>query len=285
MSSEILLWSSVLLLLATSMALASGQEFDGKVMEQKLNLDIYLYETGKTLVAGYVDNPMSLSFLRPPLYITEYATQNAPNFGYENDTHQLYAWTDALTTKREETWNLIFSSHGFYNECHIVFHLPQRDLRLGRINCSDDLNYLISASNDYLIVDVQGYRVRDPAISVEYQQPIMIENNDGNENNSGAGSNADFSQTFLLWILALIIVGGVLAFHLARRKEASFTTEPLVPESETGKLDLSEDSSEDAAGFDEMPPAASQPEGTEDRCEPRDDGGYGCPDHQGASHH
>jgi len=35
-----------------------------------------------------------------------------------------------------------------------------------------------------LIVDVQGYGVRDPAISVEYQQPMVIENNgiknDGN---------------------------------------------------------------------------------------------------------
>ena len=90
--------------------------WDRGTMGQKLSLDIYLYETGQTLVAGYVEKPMSLSFLKPPRYTTEYSARYVPDYKYENDTRQLYAWTDALTMKREETWSLIFLSRGFYDE-------------------------------------------------------------------------------------------------------------------------------------------------------------------------
>lgn len=188
MSLGFLLRGLALILFITTMALASGQELDRGTTGQKLSLDIYLYETGQTLVAGYVEKPMSLSFLKPPRYTTEYSARYVPDYKYENDTRQLYAWTDALTMKREETWSLIFLSRGFYDEFQIVFHLPS-DLRLGMINSSDGLKYMVSATNDSLIVDVQGYGVRDPAISVEYQQPMVIENNgiknDGNSSYDG----------------------------------------------------------------------------------------------------
>ncbi len=68
MSLGFLLWGPALILFITIMAPASGQEFDRGTIGQKLSLDIYLYETGQTLVAGYVENPMSLSFLKPPRY-------------------------------------------------------------------------------------------------------------------------------------------------------------------------------------------------------------------------
>jgi uncharacterized membrane protein len=304
MSLGFLLWGPALLLFITTMALASGQEFDRGEIGQKLNLDIYLYETGQTLVMGYVENPMSLSFLKPPRYTTEYAARYVPDYKYENDTHQLYAWTDALTMKREETWSLIFLSHGFYEEYQIVFHLPS-DLRLGMINSSEGLKYMVSASNDSLIVDVQGYRVHDPSISVEYQQPMVtandgIGNNDSSSydgKNGGIGSNVNLGlgQNYLLLILALITAGGVVAVLLVRRKDSPHIPKPPVLKSNTVKLDdadaldgatmpetkekvtyykeqpreasaleadLSEDSSEDEAGFFEMPPEVTQLEGT-----------------------
>ncbi len=299
-SSGLLLGGLVLLLFITTMALASGQEFDEGVIGQKLSLDVYLYETGQTLVAGYVENPMSLSFLKPPRYTTEYAARYVPDYKYENDTRQLYAWTDALTMKREETWSLIFLSRGFYEEYQIVFHLPS-DLRLGMINSSDGLKYMVSASNDSLIVDVQGYRIHDPSISVEYQQPMVIADdgigNNGNSSydgkNRGTGSDLSLglSQTYLLLILVLIMVGGVVAVLLIRRKDAPIISGPPVPKSETVKLDeadifngaampetkekatpyeeqtheasalevdLSEDSDENEARFDEMTSVATQ---------------------------
>ncbi len=285
MSLGFLLRGLALILFITTMALASGQELDRGTTGQKLNLDIYLYETGQTLVAGYVEKPMSLSFLKPPRYTTEYSARYVPDYKYENDTRQLYAWTDALTMKREETWSLIFLSRGFYDEFQIVFHLPS-DLRLGVINSSDGLKYMVSASNDSLIVDVQGYGVRDPAISVEYQQPMAIENNgiknDGNSSydgkNKGIGSNV--SQTYLLLFLVLIIVGGVVTVLLVGRKGAPLTSEPPIealndatmpqteekaisyedqtPEASALEADLSEDSREDMAGFNEMPLNGSQ---------------------------
>jgi uncharacterized membrane protein len=285
MSLGFLLRGLALILFITTMALASGQELDRGTTGQKLNLDIYLYETGQTLVAGYVEKPMSLSFLKPPRYTTEYSARYVPDYKYENDTRQLYAWTDALTMKREETWSLIFLSRGFYDEFQIVFHLPS-DLRLGLINSSDGLKYMVSASNDSLIVDVQGYGVRDPAISVEYQQPMAIENNgiknDGNSSydgkNKGIGSNV--SQTYLLLFLVLIIVGGVVTVLLVGRKGAPLTSEPPIealndatmpqteekaisyedqtPEASALEADLSEDSREDMAGFNEMPLNGSQ---------------------------
>lgn len=233
----------ILLLFIAIVALASGQEYDREAMGQKLSLDIYLYETGQTLVMGYVEDPMSLNFLKPPRYTSEYAARYIPNYKYENDTRQLYAWTDALTMKREETWSLIFLSRGFYDEYQIIFHLPS-DLRLGIINSSEGLKYMVSASNDSMIVDVQGYRVNDPSISVEYQQPMVIDNGIENNGNSsydekirGTDSNVSLgrSQTYLLLILALIIAGGVLAVLLARRKDAPHIPEPPVPESKVVK--------------------------------------------------
>jgi len=45
-------------------------------------------------------------------------------------------------------------------------------LRLGRINSSSGLNYMITASNESLLVDAQAHGVKDPAITIEYQQPL-----------------------------------------------------------------------------------------------------------------
>lgn len=301
--SEMSLCKLVLLLIIATIALSFGQEYDREEIGQKLSLDVYLYETGQTLVMGYVEDPMSLNFLKPPRYSSEYAARYIPDYKYENDTLQLYAWTDALTMKREETWSLIFSSRGFYDEYQTVLHLPS-DLRLGRINSTEGLKYMVSASNDSLIVDVQGYRVRDPMITVEYQQPMIIEDNgiendgnssyDGINRDTGSNTSLGLGQTYILLILALIIVGGSLAVLLFHRKYASFTPAPHDPESVTMKLDNAdalsgaatletekksdhyeeqtheasthemdplEDSSGDESGLDEMPPEASRIEG------------------------
>ncbi len=286
MQLEKLLIVSAFLLFLTFTHLAFGQNLGGEGTEQKLNLDVYLYETGKALVTGYVEEPISLAFLRPPRYTTEYAPLYPSSYKYENDTRQLYAWTDSLTMKNGETWKLFFSSRGFYSEYHVVFHLPG-DLMLGRINSSEGLNYLVSASNDSLTVNAHGYKVRDPAISVEYQQPMVAEDN--NDSNNGNASNyTSLIPVYILLTLAFAAVGW-LAVLMARRKGTSLISGPSAPEavkldevSSLGRVevpetmenaapcedqtpeasaleaDLSEDSREDMAGFNEMPLNGSQ---------------------------
>jgi len=286
MRLETLLIVSAFLLFLTIMDLAPGQDLDGDKAEHKLNLDVYLYKTGKVLVTGYVEDPMSLAFLRPTRFTTEYAPLYPSSYKYENDSCQLYAWTDALTLKNEETWKLFFSSRGFYDEYHTVFHLPG-DLMLGKINSSDGLNYLVSASNDSLTVNVHGYGVRDPAISVNYQQPMVAEDNNDN-NSSGGSKNTSFIPVYILLTMAFAAVG-CLAILTARRKSTSLVSrlsateavkldqasslggvempetmkKAIPPEEQTHEapaleVDLPEDSSEDEAGFDEMPPEACQ---------------------------
>lgn len=232
----------VALLLLISIALAYGQEFDG-TDEQKLDIDIYLYNTGKALVAGYVEDPNDLTFLRTAQYNALYPNQYVPRYSYDNNTRQLYAWTDGLTRKNGENWSLAFTSWGLCSQCRIVVHLPG-DLRLGRINSSSGLNYMITASNESLLVDAQAYRVEDPAITIEYQQPLGNEPlQDASAREVGQGS----SSQNLLMIAAFIFIltiGSAFAFVVGRRRER-------LPPGQADRTDLS---------FVDRQPEASAPE-------------------------
>jgi len=169
--SRKLMMAKIALLILVSVASASGQEYEDRVEAKNLSLEIYLQDTGQALVMGYVDAPLSLIFLRPAQYSHLDAAQYALRYRYENDTRQLYAWTDALTFKQGDIWRLMLSCPGFYDQYRVVFHLPG-DLRLGRINSSAGVSYTVFASNDSLVVDAQANYARNPSISIEYQQPL-----------------------------------------------------------------------------------------------------------------
>ena len=126
---------------------------------QWLSLNVYLDNTGKALVTGYAENVSGLDFL------------NTSQFRFENDTRQLYALTDGLTTKTGDLWTLRFDARGSFDDYRVTFFLPS-DMRLGMINASTGLGYLLSASNESLVADVQGYEVSNPAIAIQYQQPL-----------------------------------------------------------------------------------------------------------------
>ena len=81
---------------------------------KQLILEIYVDESGKALVTGYIepDAVASLSFLNNSEYI------------YDNDTKQLYALTDELTDKSGADWTLRFSSSAYYTDYHTVFYCP-----------------------------------------------------------------------------------------------------------------------------------------------------------------
>jgi uncharacterized membrane protein len=204
----------VSLLFLTVIIFARGQELDVEAVEQNLSLDIYLYSTGKALVAGYVEDLRGLTFLRTAQYNALYPNQYILKYSYDNNTHQLYTWTDTITRKNGENWSLAFPSRGFYSQCRIVFHLPD-DLRLGRINSSGGLNYVITASNESLLVDAQGYRVEDPSIVIEYQQPLGTETLQ-DASAMDISSSSTQNKPILFAILVLILVG--VAFVLVSRK-------------------------------------------------------------------
>jgi hypothetical protein len=268
-----------LLLFLIAFTSAYGQEFDGETARQNLSLDIYLYNTGKALVTGYADNIEGLAFLKPAQYTTIYATRYTPNYRYENDTRQLYAWTDTLTLKQGETWKVMFSCWGFYNECRIVLHLPG-NLRLGRINSSKGLNYLVSASNDSLLVDAQAYHAMNPSITVEYQQPLeeMPPKNIGNDSISSNLLQA------AIFISALALGSGIAFLIMRKRKDmesgslvppGSCTSSEAKPLGTDGPVEVgvslrdsagSEESqfvdiSDDGSGLDEVVPIADQTQG------------------------
>ncbi|RZN42926.1 MAG: hypothetical protein EFT35_01485 [Methanophagales archaeon ANME-1-THS] len=166
----------------------------------QLMLTIYVDETGKALITGYVDEIKGLSFLETAEYL------------YENETHQLYALTNALTSKEGDLWALNFSASSFYTDYHTVLYLP-RAVQLGPIQCSSGLKPLISVSNESLVIDLQGYDVESPGFTIEYRQPLK---GDG-------GVNVESSRWYLLPGIAatgLVLVLIILVVTKARKKEA-----------------------------------------------------------------
>jgi uncharacterized membrane protein len=137
---------------------AHAQESDASV-GQSLILNVYLDNAGKALVTGYAEDVNGLAFLKDS------------QFRFENDSHQLYVLTDDLTAKVGDLWTLTFDAIGSFDDYRVTFYLPS-ETSLGEINASQGLGYLLSASNESLVADVQGYEVSDPRITILYQQPL-----------------------------------------------------------------------------------------------------------------
>jgi len=188
----------LLLALFAAVVLTLGQTvpYEG----QKLILNVYLDETGKALVTGYAQDPTGLWFL------------NESQYRYENDTSQLYALTNSLTRKDGDLWTLRFASHGNYEDYHVTFYLPG-NLLLKKINSSSGLEYFISTSNQSLVADFQGYEIQHPAVTIEYQQPLVT------------GSSRPGYSDLLLGIIVLLAAASALAL-IARRRRPSL---PQIP--------------------------------------------------------
>jgi len=156
----IALLAGILLLgISIFLPLSSSLGMERASTQDSLILNIYLDPAGKALVTGYADNISGLGFLA------------GSEYQYENDTLRIYALTDGLTAKSSQLWTLNFDAEGVFEDYRITFYLPG-DVRLGSINASSGLQYHLSAFNDSLVADVQGYEVRDPSISIQYQQPL-----------------------------------------------------------------------------------------------------------------
>jgi hypothetical protein len=205
---------SLMLLLIISMSATSAFGINAtpeKSTSQKLILNIYLDKTGKALVTGYVQDILDLPFL------------NDSQYRYENDTLQLYALTDSLTRKDGNVWNLEFTSHGYFDDYRTTFYLPS-DLMLKSINSTPGLDYLLSASNQSIIADFQGFEVLDPSVVIEYQQPLQQGTNAGSQGN----------PRLVLGIIFLLTIFSAFVLFTKRRKKSS-KIEPSSAILETGE--------------------------------------------------
>jgi uncharacterized membrane protein len=205
-----------IIFLAALMQSSAGLE--NATYGQGLSLTVYLDNTGKALVTGYAENVGGLEFL------------NNSQFRFENDTRQLYALTDGLTTKVGDLWTLRFDAHGSFDDYHVTFYLPS-DIRMGMINTSTGLGYLLSTSNESLVADIQGYEVSNPAISIQYQQPLAASSGLSASIPLGfSGSNANI---IVLLIAALLLTAIALAIVMLRRR-----SEPLRNSSPAAEMQI-----------------------------------------------
>ena len=166
---------------------------------KELILNIYIDEAGRAVVTGYVEyeDIDSLTFLKMSEYL------------YENDTKQLYALTNALTWKYGENWEINFTTCGYYRKYHTIFYLPD-SVRLRSVKCSEGLEYFVTVSNESLVIDVHGYEVNNPIITIEYQQPF--------KETGGEGPSFNFGYLYLPIIITLSALTLVLGISLAKMK-------------------------------------------------------------------
>jgi uncharacterized membrane protein len=78
---------------------------------------------------------------------------------------------------------------------------------------------MITASNESLLVDAQAHGVKDPAITIEYQQPLgnePLQDASAREEGHGSGSQNLLMVAAFIFILT---IGSAFAFVVGRRRE------------------------------------------------------------------
>lgn len=181
---------------------------------QSLILNVFLDSAGKALVTGYAESAEGLDFL------------NNSDFRLENDTHRLYALTDGLTEKSGDLWTLNFNAQGSFDDYRVTFYLP-KETRLGEINASRGLGYLLSASNESIVADLQGYDLSNPQIAIHYRQPLEAGKSSLLPPVPPPGFLPDGSGLILIIVAAaLIVVGFAAAMFVLRARGARGGSRP-----------------------------------------------------------
>jgi hypothetical protein len=193
------LWAFALLV-AVLLTPAAG---NGGAVSRGLVLDIYADESGKALVTGYAEGIEGLPFL------------SGSEYQYDEDALQLYAVTNALTTKNGDDWEIRLPTEGSYGEYHVTFYLSET-VRISEITGTEGLDYLVSTSSDSFVVEFHGYDVMEPSAAVRYRQPL-------NDGRAEAATPALLSPRvsaeklvpfFLFLILALVVIFGAVSFRM-----------------------------------------------------------------------
>ncbi len=226
---------SMVLVAAFLVMLAHAEQSDSSV-GQSLVLNVYLDNAGKALITGYAEDVNGLAFLTDS------------QFRFENDSHQLYALTDRLTAKTGDLWTLSFDANGNFDDYRVTFYLPS-ETSLGEINASQGLGYLLSASNESLVADIQGYEVSNPLITIHYRQ-LLAANGSSLPPLPPAYPSEGAALVMLLIAAALLMAGFGLAVFLQRKRRGSMAS-PI----ETASATLPED--HDRTGQVNLPSVAA----------------------------
>lgn len=156
--------SALIILIYATFVFSSGSWAleDESGDSRSLVLDIYADDAGKALLTGYARGIEGLAFL------------NGSEYQYDEEALQLYAVTNALTTKNGDDWEIRLPATGGYGEYHITFYLSE-NVQISEISGTEGLDYLVSSSSDSFVVEFHGYDVSSPSAAVRYRQPLKNE--------------------------------------------------------------------------------------------------------------
>ena len=197
-------------------AASSQANSDGQISKQ-LILSLYVDESGRCLITGYIEDPGSLPFL------------NSSEYTYEEESRQLYAITNALTSKSADNWSVSFESPGIYEEYRIIFYLPA-SAKLSGVNSSQDLDYLVYAANQSVVAEVHGYDITDPAVDIRYSLQLdqaAAEKADSFPSAATGGGAGGFSlkpyltKYIAIAFIILLLAGLGLRARTSRRRSGS----------------------------------------------------------------
>jgi uncharacterized membrane protein len=184
----------------------------------QLVLNVYLDDSGKALINGYVDDPALLAFL------------NSSQYTYDDYSGQLYAITNALSSKFKDNWTMSFESKGSYDDYHIMFYLPEI-AQLKRINCTSGLDCLVYAANKSVVAEVQGGDIRNPAVNIEYLLPLVEVSRA--KTDMVASTDVGYPYKTIALVFLLITGSGFLIFLLRSRSVSMTPADCLEPHAQT----------------------------------------------------
>jgi len=162
---------------------------------RSLVLDVYADDAGKALVTGYANGIEGLPFL------------NSSDYLYDNDSRQLYAVTNALTSKSGDEWEIRLPAEGVFGEYHVTFYLSG-NVQLSNITGSAELDYLVSSTSDSFAVEFHGYDVASPSAAVRYRQPL----NGGQVEAEASALRQGWSSSAPLLLVGAVIIIALFVF-------------------------------------------------------------------------
>lgn len=168
----------------------------GTINEEQVLLNGYVDNSGNVLLTGYA-TPGSLPYM---------TFLNDTQYTFDNNTNQLYAVTDALTSKSADTWSLNFSLEGYYSDYSVTFDFPAGS-QVTKIEVPPELNYQVQVKADSLTLSVHGYRVISPWIKADYILPDVP-----------VQSNYPFTYVLVVSLIIVLIAAFVFYRHRMQKK-------------------------------------------------------------------
>lgn len=219
----------ILLISINSGAEVGNDAIDDLAALNHLILNVYVDDAGKCLVNGYIEDPGSLAFL------------NSSDYTYEEDNRQLYAITNALTSKSKDSWKASLESAGRSDECRIIFYLPE-GAKLNGVNSSAGLTYQVYAANRSVVVEAQGHDIMNPVVDIEYTLQLEDKLLAGTDMKSGSAGGSSYLTAVMLIlffsVFCLLIFLRWPGYRSTKQKKSSRSIAPVLDSKAPGPEQL-----------------------------------------------